>query len=233
MEPLSMALSADAMANPRSRPAGFRPVCGLTRSPLGLYVPVNSKIQSLAELVSAAKSSKQGLNVGTISQGQEIVLAWFAQLSGGRFVNVPYKNSGQMVTDAVGGQVDMAIENVPSMTALVRSGKIRMLATTAENRHPSHPDVPTVRESGYAELVNYGWSGLYVHADTPEAIVSVLADAMKKTLASPESQAFARKVGSEVMTFGPAEMRKYEADQLANFRRIAKAAGIKSEKRGN
>lgn len=211
----------------------FRPISGLQRSALGFYVPANSKLQNLSDLIAAAKSSKQSLNVGTISQGQEIVLAWFASVAGVKFQNVPYKNSGQMLTDAMAGQIHMAIENIPSTVPMVRAGKLRMLAATSETRHPEHPTVPTVKESGYPEFVNYGWSGLYARSETPDEIVAILADAMQKVLASTASQEYAKKLGSEVMMFGPAAMRKYEADQLANFRRVAQAAGIKASKAGN
>ena len=211
----------------------FKPVSGLTRSALGFFVPANSKVNSLADLVAAAKSAKQLLNGGTISEGQQIIVAWFSGLAGVRFQNVPYKTGSQMLTDLMGSQIDWATENIPSTTPMVRAGKLRMLATSGETRHPEHPNVPTVRESGYPDFVNYGWSGLYVRAETPPEITGVLADAMQKVMAMPASRDFARKLGSELMMFGPEAMRKYEADQLATFRRVAQVAGLKAGKMGN
>lgn len=211
----------------------FKPVSGLMRSALGFFVPANSKINSLAEFVAAAKNAKQPLNGGTISEGQQIVVAWFSGLAGVKFQNVPYKTGGQMLADLMGNQIDWAIENIPSTTPMVRSGKLRMLATSGETRHSAHPNVPTVRESGYPEFANYGWSGLYVRAETPADITGVLADAMKKVMAMQAARDYARKIGSEQMIFGPEAMRKYEADQLATFRRVARASGISAGKMGN
>lgn len=211
----------------------FKPISGLTRSALGFFVPGNSKINSLPDLLAAAKSGKQLLSVGTISQGQAIIVAWFSGMAGVKFLTVPYKSGGQMLTDLMSGQIDWATENIPSTTPLVRAGKLKMLATSGEARHPEHPAVPTVKESGYPQFVNYGWSGLYVRSDTPDDIVAILANAMQKVHAMPESREFAKKLGSELMNLGPAAMRKYEADQLATFRGVAQAAGIKAKKMGN
>ncbi len=211
----------------------FKPVSGLTRSAIGFYVPANSKLNGMADLVAAAKSAKQLLNIGTISEGQQIIVAWFSGLAGVKMQNVPYKTGAQMLTDLMGSQIDVATENIPSTAPMVRSGKLRMLATSGETRHTEHPNVPTVRESGYPEFTNYGWSGLYVRAETPTEITAVLADAMQKVMAMPAAREFARKLGSELMNFGPEAMRKYEADQLATFRRVAHASGITAVKMGN
>jgi tripartite-type tricarboxylate transporter receptor subunit TctC len=211
----------------------FKPVSGLTRSALGFFVPGNTKIHTLADLVTAAKNSKQLLNGGTISEGQQIIVAWFSGLAGVKFQNVPYKTGTQMLTDLMGNQIDWATESIPPATPLIRSGKLRMLATSGETRHSEHPNVPTVRESGYPEFTNYGWSGLYVRTETPPEIAGVLAEAMQKVMATPAARDFARKLGSELMPFGPEAMRKYEADQLATFRRVAQASGITAGKMGN
>lgn len=211
----------------------FKPVSGLTRSALGFFVASNTKINTLADLVNAAKNAKQPMHGGTISEGQQIIVAWFSGLAGIKFQNVPYKTGSQMLTDLMGNQIDWATENIPSTTPLVRSGKLRMLATSGETRHSEHPNVPTVRESGYPEFANYGWSGLYVRSETPPEIAAVLADAMQKVMATPAARDFARKLGSELMNFGPEAMRKYEADQLATFRRVAQASGITAGKMGN
>ncbi len=205
----------------------LKPISGLNRTALGFFVPVNSKLNTLADLVNTAKNSKQSLNVGNISAGQQLVLAWFAGLAGVKFMIVPYKNGGQMLTDLVGNQIDWAVENVPSAGALVKAGKLRVLAVGSENRHHEFRNVPTFKESGYPEFVSYGWSALYVRSETPDDVTTVLAEAMQKALATNASKEFASKRGAELMQFGPVAMRKYELDELARFRRIADAAGIK------
>jgi tripartite-type tricarboxylate transporter receptor subunit TctC len=87
-----------------------------------------------------------------------------------------------------------------------------------------------VKESGYPDFFSYGWSALYVRSDTPEEAVNVLAGAMQKVFASEASGDYARRFGSELMTLGPAAMRKLETDELARFRRVADSAGIKPGK---
>ena len=209
--------------------ADFKPISGLLRSPTGFVVPTDSKLKTLADLVATAKKQQKLLNVGTISEGQQIVLAWFSGLAGVKFMNIPYKSGGQMLTDLIGNQIDMALEGQPAFGALVEAGKLRALAVAAEDRGARFPDVPTFRESGYPKFVNYGWAGLYVRSQTPDDVTAVLAGGMQKVLASNAAREFAKKLGSELMLFGPAAQRKYEADQLATFRRVAEAAGIKAK----
>ncbi|MBN9425888.1 MAG: tripartite tricarboxylate transporter substrate binding protein [Burkholderiales bacterium] len=204
----------------------FRPISGLTRSMTSIVVSGSSSIKTLADLVAAAKAAKQPLNVGTISVGQQIVLEWLASLTGVKFANVPYKSGSQMLVDLSSGQIDAAIEGLTTAGPVIHAGKVRAVAVAGEARHAQFPDVPTVKESGFPEFINYGWSALYVRADTPDAIVKLLADGMSKALANPASREFVLKNGNELMPLGPVEMRQFEESQLTRFRSVAEKAGI-------
>jgi tripartite-type tricarboxylate transporter receptor subunit TctC len=204
----------------------FKPISGLTRSVTTFVVAGNSPYKTMADVVLAAKAGKS-FSVGTISAGQEIVLAMLAETAGVKFLNVPYKNGGQMLTDVIGGQLDMAVEGMTSAGALVKAEKLHALMVAGDSRHAQYPDVPTARESGFPDFTSYGWSALYVRADTPDNITNYLAEAMQKVLASEGARGYARRLGSELMPLAPAAMRRYELDELARFRRVADKAGIK------
>ncbi len=207
----------------------FKPVSGLTRGPNAFLVPADSRLRTLADFVASAKSGGKPPTVATFSPGYQLAAAWFANLAGFTVTNVPYKGQAPLMTDLAAGQVDAALVDPGGALPLIRSGKLRPLAVTGEQRMPELPDVPTVRESGYPDYLQYSWASLYVRIDTPSAVHMKLVDAMQKVMASPEARDFVRRQGQELMSFTPAEMQKFQADELARFRRVADAAGLRFE----
>ena len=207
----------------------LKPLAGLTRGMNVFIAPPNSRLQTLADLVATAKRDKELLNVGTYAAGYQLALEWFASMAGVKFTNVPYKGGAPIFTDIMGGQLDFAVADLGGVASLLKSGKIRALAVSGEKRHPDFPDVPTIKESGYPEYVNYSCTSLYIRSDTPEDITAKLADALQKVLATNEAKEYVRKTGAELMPHTPAAMEKYQRDEYARFRRIAELAGIKPE----
>ncbi len=206
----------------------FKPVSGLMRSQIALGVPANSGLQSLEDLVAAAKKGAK-LNIGTQSAGFHIILEWFNSVAGIRPTHVPYKNSGQLNVDVVGNHIDGAMDGTASLGPMFRSGKLRLLAVSGEQRDAAFPDVRTFREAGYAEFVAYAWGSFAVRAETPDEVVQRLAEGMQKVMASSAARDFTAKIGSELMPLGPARMRKFQLEEIERFRGIARDAGIQPE----
>jgi len=206
----------------------LKPLSGLTRGMNAYIVAPNSKLNTLADVVAASKQGPS-LNVGNYSAGYHLALEWFANLAGVKFNHIPYKGGAPIFTDIMGNQLDMAIVDLGGVSALLKSGKIRALAVSGERRHSDFPDVPTIRESGYPDYVNYSWTSFYVRAQTPDDITAKLADALQQTLATSDAREFVKKTGGELMPYAPVAMQKYHRDELDRFRRIAEAAGIKPE----
>jgi tripartite-type tricarboxylate transporter receptor subunit TctC len=207
----------------------FKPVAGATRSMLGIVVPANSKLKTLADLVATAKKEPKAVNFGTFAAGYRLATEWFSNLAGVRFTNVPYKSTSQMNTDLMGNQIDVAMDGMTSLTTLLKAGRLRVLAVTGETRHPEFPEVPTIKESGFPEFAIYGWSALYVRSETPDDVTARLVEAMSKVLASQPSKDFAKKIGSEMMTGSPAAMKTFQENEIATFRRVAEAAGLTAQ----
>lgn len=206
----------------------FRPVSGLSRNNNVIIVPPGSKLKTLADLVAAAKAAPQPLNGGTPAAGYHLVMEWFAKTAGIRINHIPYKGGAQCYNDVISGQLDLAVGELAGTAEYIRAGKVRALAVASDERHPDFPDVPTLKET-YPELVTYPWNSFYVRAETPDAIVKKLADAMRKVLASDKAKKFVRTAGTELLALGPEEMRKFQLDEMARFQRIADMAGIKPQ----
>ena len=207
----------------------FKPLTGLARGMMLLVASPNSKISTVAELVAAAKSSKQQLNVGTYTAGFHLSAEWFASTSGAKSVNVPYKGAPEVFTALMGDQLEWALSDLIAAMPQVKAGKLKALAVSGERRHADYPDIPTVKESGYPDYVNYTWTSMYIRSDTPAAVTTKLVDAMQKILATPGAKEFIAKIGSEPMPPGPVEMRKFQLSETERFRQVANSAGIKPQ----
>ena len=206
----------------------FKPVHGIARSMNLWYAAPDSPIKSISDLLAKAKGG--GATVGSYSAGYQLVIAWLAVAGNAPLSYVPYKGQAQVITDVLGKVLDVGMGDMTGAIALVQSGKIRALAVSGDARHPSLPDVPTVRESGIAEYATYAWTSFYVRADTPADVHSKLVAAMKQALITPEVSRYFQANGSAPMTtVGPDEMAKYQLDEIARFKKIADAAGIKPE----
>jgi tripartite-type tricarboxylate transporter receptor subunit TctC len=207
----------------------FKPVAGLARGMMIFVASPNSKMNTISDLVTAAKASKQLLNVGTYTSGFRLSAEWFASVTGTRYVNVPYKGAPEVFLGVMGEQLDWAVSDLIAAIPQIKSGKLKALAVSGERRHPDSPDIPTIKESGFPEYVNYTWTSMYIRSETPDAVATKLADAMQKILASPGAKEFTTRIGSDPMGLAPAEMRKFQISETERFKRIADAAGIKPE----
>ncbi len=207
----------------------FKPVAGLARGMMIFVAAPGSKMNNVADLVAAAKSSKAQLNVGTYTSGFHLSEEWFASATGTKYVNVPYKGAPEVFMGVMGNQLDWAVSDLIAAIPQVKAGKLKALAVSGDRRHPDYPDIPTIKESGYPEYVNYTWTSMYIRSDTPDAVTAKLVDAMQKILATPGAKEFTARIGSDPMALPPAEMRKFQVSETERFKRIADSAGIKPE----
>jgi tripartite-type tricarboxylate transporter receptor subunit TctC len=207
----------------------FKPLTGLARGMMIFVTPPNSKIGTVADLIGAAKNTKSLLNVGTYTAGFHLSAEWFASISGTQFVNVPYKGAPEVFSALMGNQLDWAVSDLIAAMPQVKGGKLRGVAVSGDVRHTDYPDIPTLKESGYPDYVNYTWTSMYIRSETPEAVTNRLVEAMQKILGTPVAREFIAKIGSEPMALGPAEMRKFQISETERFRQVAERAGIKPQ----
>lgn len=206
----------------------FRFASGFARGPMVFVTNANSRIRSLQELVAAGRAvGGREPTVGSYTQGFQLAAAWWSSVSGTRNVYVNYRGAPEVFTAVLGEELDWAVTDLIAAQPQVKAGKLRGLAISSEARHPELPDVPTVKESGFPEYVNYTWTSVVVRSETPDAIAARLQDAVHRILASQAGRDFVARIGSEPLALAPADMRRFQQSEIERFRRIADGAGIR------
>ncbi len=207
----------------------FAPISLLGREPGVLVVHPSQPVKTVAELVALAKQKPGQLNYASSGNGsgQHLFMAMFASMADLNIVHVPYRGSGQAITDLLGGQVQLAIPGTQAMVKHIKDGKLRALATTGVTRSPALPDVPTLAESGLKGYSAYVWMGLLAPKGTPPAIIERLQRELKATLATAEVAGFMNNAGMEVIGSTPAEFDTYFREERDRWSRIVKETGAK------
>ena len=208
----------------------FEPVMLVATFPLVFVAPASSS-RSLAALIEAAKAKPESVSYGSIGSGspQHLAAELLSSMAQAKLVHIPYKGSGPLVQDAVGGHIDMAVSSVPAAVPLVRSGKLRALAVTSSQRSDALPDVPTMAELGFAGYEFNTWVGVAVPKGTPRDIVDRLRSGLVGALAAPDVQAALRDQGAMPVGSTPEQFRQFAQDEVAKSDRIVSQAGINPE----
>ena len=205
----------------------FTPITLVDESPLTILVGANSPIKTLGDLIAAAKA--QPGKVLFASPGNATVSHLAGELlqraAGIKYTHVPYKGMAQALPDVISGRATFFITSVETAMPQVKSGQLRVIATTGAKRPRELPDVPTVAESGFKDFTAATWFGIVVPAGTPEPVVQKLNAEITKILRDPSAK---ERLGGEVQT-GPqafAAVIKADAEKWA---KVVKEAGIKTE----
>jgi tripartite-type tricarboxylate transporter receptor subunit TctC len=205
------------------------PVATMASSPFLLVTNGQQGARTLKDLVALGKSKQ--LNAGMVGSAGlgRVVAEQLAESTGIKIQNVPYKGSGPMLTDLLGGQFDFTIDTANVYLAQVQSGKVRALAVTGDKRLKSLPDVPTFAEAGLPNYEARMWFGVIAPAGTPSDIVSKLSSDIGKVVVQPDVVA---KLGA--MEFSPLPLDAAQfADLLKSdsikYGKIIKSASITAE----
>jgi tripartite-type tricarboxylate transporter receptor subunit TctC len=209
----------------------FEPIALVSSQPLILVVAAGSPYRTLKDLVAAAKAKPGQLNMGSPGSGTigHIGGELFQRRAGVKFAHIPYKGAGPVVTDLMGGSVDLYFGNTQSVDSLVKAGRIRALAVTSPRRLKNLPDVPTISESGYPGFEAATWSGLVAPKGTPKAIVERLNAETNKALKSPEMIARLDADGSDTLGGSPQRFADFLKSEHAKWGAVIREAGIKLE----
>lgn len=141
--------------------------------------------------------------------------------------HVPYKGSGQAITDLVGGHIKAMISGMASTLPHVRSGKLVAIATTGAKRTPATPDVPTIAESGFKDFEASSWFGVLAPAGTPKPVVMRLNADIRKTLQDAAVGKRLAGVGFEIVSGTPEQFTAYMQSEIKKWAKVVKAAGVK------
>ncbi|MES2251244.1 MAG: tripartite tricarboxylate transporter substrate binding protein [Pseudomonadota bacterium] len=209
----------------------FAPVILGGQTPNLLLVRADSPIKTMADLVAKAKASPGKLDYASAGNGTSLHLAmeYFKSVTGTDMVQVPYKGSAPMVTDLLGGQVDVMFDNLPNAMPHVKAGKMRALAVTTPKRLPDLPNVPTVAEQGYPGFEVAVWYGLAAPKGTPKPILDKLNAELQKALKSDDVKTIFAAQGVDILGGSVGDFEKFFQAQDAKWAPVIQKAGIKAE----
>ena len=208
------------------------PIAGIAANVLCIAVHPSVPVRTLEELIAYAKGNPAKLSYGHAGVGsiQHLTGELFKSLAGTPdIVDVPYRGTGPLVADLIGGQVPMG---TPGVTGQVlefhRSGKLRILAVTSPTRLIAAPELPTAAEQGFPGMIVRGSIGVLAPAGTPIGIIEQIAQATHMVVAEPAFQRMLIDAGIEpTVDSDPEKFRRSLAADVALWTPIVKALGIK------
>ena len=195
----------------------FTPVAMVASVPIVMVVNAGLGIDSVQDLLAYGKTHRLSFGSSGVGGTGHLTGEAFKAATGLDMVHVPYKGDSPAVTDAMGGQVDLAFVGTASATTQQASGRIKILAVAHPQRTRALPDVPTMAEAGYPGLEFSQWYALFAPAGTPEAVVQKLNAANKAALANPEVQKSLDAQSAEGAYRTPQELGAFYQSEIARF----------------
>jgi tripartite-type tricarboxylate transporter receptor subunit TctC len=192
------------------------------------YLPANN----VKQLIALAKGKPGELTYGNGGNGSanHLAMELFASMAGIRMTAIAYKGDAPAMTDAVAGQVMLALPTVLAANPFLNSGKLKAIAVTPKKRVAALPNVPTVAESGVPGLADYesvSWGGVMAPAGTPAPVVQKLNGELVRILKLPDVRDRMTALGADIVGSTPQEFAAYLQEEIAKWGKVAKQAGVK------
>jgi tripartite-type tricarboxylate transporter receptor subunit TctC len=209
----------------------FTPIGEVGSVKFVLVVPASSPVNDVKALVAQGKKHPGEMNFASFGVGStnHMIGEMFLSSAGIQATHVPYQGSSPQITALLSGEVDFTFETAAVALPLIKSGKVKVLATSSSQRLKELPDVPTLQELGFTELVADGWMGLFAPANTPVPIVQHLNQALTSVLASPEVTEKLSTRGIVVQPVTPDQYRRKLELEMKRWLRVAEAADVSLE----
>ena len=209
----------------------FEPITPTAFLPNTVTVSAKTPFKTLLELAAYAKANPDKLTYSSVGpgSGQHLGGVIFEQLTGAKMRHLPYRVTGQLVTDLITGEVPLSFQNIPNIIGQVQSGELRALAIASRQRHPALPDTPTTAEAGMPEFISNAWFALVAPKGTPKVIVDKLNKAVVQAMRDPEVSRRLIEIGAEPTPMTPAEFRAYIEGELKTWRVVLEKAGIQPQ----
>jgi tripartite-type tricarboxylate transporter receptor subunit TctC len=206
----------------------FAPVSQLGSTANVLVVHPSTPAKTLQELIALAKAKPGQLTYGSngIGSSQHLAGALFGTTFGITLVHVPYKGTGPVMTDMVGGQITMSFANMLAALPLVRTKRLVPIGVTSLKRSPALPDVPTIAETapGFEAI---SWWGIVSTRGTPPDVVNALNRAIVKGVNSPDTKTFFSNMGVEPAGTTPQEFAAFIKSEMTKWAKVVKESGAK------
>ena len=204
------------------------PITEIALVPNVLVVNASTPAKNLAELVALLKAQPGKSNYGSNGNGtaQHLIGTQFQNLTGTEVQHVPYKGSGPLATDLLGGQITMSFDTVTPVLPHIKAGKLRALAVTTGRRSGALPDVPTLEEAGLKGFDIGTWFGVLAPAATPKDVLARLNAEMVKIIKSPEFGKRMAEIGAEPIGNTSEQMAQQIKVETEKFARLVKEAKV-------
>ena len=209
----------------------YAPITQLASSPNVLVAHPAVPARNFKELIALAKAKPGQINFASASVASvgHLTGELLNNLAGIKMVHVPYKGSGQAVTDLLGGHVQLMFSGFSSTLPHIKSGKLRPLVVTGAQRSPALPDVPTIAESGFPGFEATAWYGVLAPAKTPKPIVTRLHAEIVKVLQLPDVKERLGNLGFEIVGSTPEQFAAYIKSEISKWEKVVKTSGAKPE----
>jgi len=207
----------------------FAPVTNVVLNTTLIVVREESPLKTMKDLVAAAKAKPGEMTFASTGVGSppHLTLELLQGVAGVKFVHVPYRGAAPALTDLLGGQVQLFAADAPVLMSSIKGGKIRALGAASGQRNPMLPDVTTLAEQGYPNVVVDNWYGLLAPAKTPPAIISKINDAFVKAINDPVVKKKLIESGAIPVADTPAEFGKFFKNEYDRWGKVVRASGMK------
>ena len=206
----------------------FAPITLIAIVPNILVVNNGLPVKDVKELIAHAKANPGKLNYGSPGAGSTAHLSMelFKSMTGTHLVHVPYKGSAGVLSDLLGGQISVTMDNMPPYLPQVKAGKIRALAVTPSKRSPAMPELPTVAEAGVRGYDSGAWFGLLAPAKTPRDTIAKLSSETLRILGLPDVKTRLSELGAEPVGGSPEQFAAHIKSEIAKWAKVIKDANV-------
>ena len=206
------------------------PVAGLIRTPNVMEVTPSFPAKTVAEFIAYCKANPGKINMASSGSGTSVHMSGelFKSMTGCEMLHVPYKGAGPALIDLMGGQVHVLFDNLPSSIGHIKSGKLRALAVTSQEREPSMSHLPTVGETvpGYEATA---WFGIGMPKNTPREFIDQINAEVNRALADPKMRERLAELGGKPIAGTPEDFGKVIAAETAKWEKVVISSGAKVE----
>jgi tripartite-type tricarboxylate transporter receptor subunit TctC len=205
----------------------FEPLTLATVFPNAIVVNPSVPANNLPELIALLKAKPGAYSYGSDGNGtaSHLTMELLKTKAGFTATHVPYKGGAPMVTDLLGGQIQIGITGLPAVQQYVKAGTLKLIAITTAQRMPAAPGYPTVAEQGFPGFSAAPWAGFFAPKGTPPAIVAKVSADLVDVMQMPDVQQRMQDIGSQLVPNTPAEFRKFLEDEIAKWGEAVKVSG--------
>jgi len=216
---------------PYSPEKDLTPISVIGQTPMVLVVHPSVPVRSVSELIAMAKNQPGKLNASSGGNGStsHLSLELFKMMAGVDIVHVPYNGAAPARRDLLGGQVQMAINDMGTFMGDIRGGTLRVLATGTKEPSRFLPGIPTLAESGLPGYASTGWYALAAPSGTPKPVLDAMSATVMKVLSDPEIRKTIENTGVDVGGESIEKTGQFVAAEAAKWKKAVEASGATVE----